>query len=194
MGWKCFPWELQRFKTSHKKIKKAETFSILSKNEKSYWIVAITICFVKAKERLLAERWMHVKVLAYLCILGSHCKSQISFVNLDKSIFFLTNTFAGTRGEWQAVCRWRQVETLLPVPVCQAPSVHSSSQLCSSLSLATPNDGLAASSCDKYNFILWQIHFHLVTNTIWSKLKIYPSCALSSAILFNSSRSQVTCC
>ena len=136
---------------------------------------------------------MHVKVLAYFCILGSHCESQISFVNLDKSIFFLTNTFAGTRGEWQAVCRWRQVETLLPVPVCQAPPVHSSSQLCSSLSLATPNDGLAASSCDKYNFILWQIHFHLVTNTIWSKLKIYP-CALSSAILFNSSRSQVTCC
>ena len=108
-------------------------------------------------------------------------------------LYILTNTIAGTRGEWQAVCRWRQVETLLPVPVCQAPSVHSSSQLCSSLSLATPNDGLAASSCDKYISILWQIHFHLVTNTIWSQMKIYPF-ALFSAKLFNSSESQVICC
>ena len=102
----------------------------------------------------------------------------------------------------------RQVETLLPVP--PVPSTLSALVL-SALLQSKPCHAKRWTrgellwqihfhpvtntfpSCDKYISILWQIHFHLVTNTIWSQLKIYPH-ALFSAKLFNSSESQVICC
>ena len=101
-------------------------------------------------------------------------------------LYILTNTIAGTRGEWQAVCRWRQVETLLPVP--PVPSTLSPLVL-SALLQSKPCHAKRWTRGE----LLWQIHFHLVTNTIWSQMKIYPF-ALFSAKLFNSSESQVICC